>query len=47
MEGLAAGPWLGTPEALERVRGFLRDAAPLNEWLEKYVRPLDAAGQRR
>jgi uncharacterized protein (TIGR02453 family) len=53
LKGLAAwkdwpaGPWLGTPEALERVRGFLRDAAPLNEWLEKYVGPSTLPAQRR
>ena len=53
LKGLAAwkdwpaGPWLGTPEALEKVRGFLRDAAPLNEWLEKYVGPSTLPAQRR
>ena len=53
LKGLAAwkdwpaGPWLGTPEALAKVRGVLRDAAPLNEWLEKYVGPSMLPAQRR
>jgi len=42
-----AGPWLETPEVLEMVRGFLRDAAPLNEWLEKYVGPSTLPARRR
>lgn len=33
------GPWLGTAAAKERVVGVLRAAAPLNDWLERYVGP--------
>jgi uncharacterized protein (TIGR02453 family) len=33
------GPWLGTRKPLEHVKTVLRDARPLNDWLEAYVRP--------
>jgi uncharacterized protein (TIGR02453 family) len=32
-----AGEWLGTSEAKERVIGFLRTSAPVNDWLAAYV----------
>lgn len=36
-----AGAWLGTPRAKTRIVNFLRDAAPLNEWLASHVGPGD------
>jgi uncharacterized protein (TIGR02453 family) len=30
-------PWLGTAAAKERVRGFLTDTRPLNDWLNQHV----------
>lgn len=42
-----AGPWLGTPEPLQRIVGFLADAAPLNEWLDQYVGASTMPPQRR
>lgn len=32
-------PWLGTPEAVERVAAFWRAAAPLDAWLDAHVGP--------
>jgi len=32
-----AGPWIATPEALERVREAWRDGAALNAWFAKHV----------
>jgi len=29
--------WLGTAKAKDRVVDFLRQSAPLNDWLEKHV----------
>ncbi len=37
------GPWLATPEPLERVRAAWRAAAPLVGWLEAHVGPAAAA----
>ena len=31
------GPWLGTHEAKDRVAGFLRASAPVNDWLAAHV----------
>jgi uncharacterized protein (TIGR02453 family) len=36
-------PWLSTPEARDRVAGFLRATAPLRQWLGEHVGP-DPAG---
>ncbi|HYR62475.1 MAG TPA: DUF2461 domain-containing protein [Actinomycetota bacterium] len=53
LKGLAAwkewpaGPWLGTPEAAQRVVSFLENAAPLNNWLQEHVGPSNMAPQRR
>lgn len=33
------GPWLQTPQAKDRVTGFLRTAAPLHRWLDDNVGP--------
>jgi uncharacterized protein (TIGR02453 family) len=35
----AVAPWLATPQAKDRVVGFLRAAAPLQNWLDKRVGP--------
>lgn len=35
-------PWLGTAAAKDRVVGFLRDTAPLNDWLADHVGPSTA-----
>jgi uncharacterized protein (TIGR02453 family) len=35
----AAGPWLGTVRARDRVAGFLRTSAPLRQWLDEQVGP--------
>jgi uncharacterized protein (TIGR02453 family) len=32
-----AGAWLGTSEGKDRVTGFLRASAPVNDWLATYV----------
>jgi uncharacterized protein (DUF2461 family) len=32
-------PWLGTPAARAKVAGFLADAEPLSDWLERHVGP--------
>jgi uncharacterized protein (DUF2461 family) len=32
-------PWLETPEAKDRIAGFLRAARPLAEWLDTHVGP--------
>lgn len=32
-------PWLSTPEAKDYVAGFLRTAAPLQDWLDRQVGP--------
>ena len=40
------GPWVGTPEPLERVRAAWRAAAPLVGWLDAHVGPAAAAPTR-
>ena len=37
------GPWVSTPEPLERVRAAWRAAAPLVRWLDTHVGPASAA----
>src|SRR5579859_2510256 len=43
------GPWLETPEAKDRIAGFLRAAQPLRDWLDAHVGPstMDHAGRER
>ena len=36
---VSLAPWLGTPEAKDRVVGFLRTAAPLRNWLDQRTGP--------
>jgi uncharacterized protein (TIGR02453 family) len=36
-KGWPVGKWLQTREPLERIKGFLKDAKPLNEWLARHV----------
>jgi uncharacterized protein (TIGR02453 family) len=37
MKTWPVGAWLGTAKAKDRVVGTLRDGAPLNDWLARYV----------
>ena len=43
----APEPWLGTPQAVQRVAGFLLAARPLRGWLEEHVGESAAPAQRR